>query len=349
MGEYFFMVAYTIEFLLKLVRYRLLYFYDIEWRYNMLDLFLLILTYYFMFVATSLPNVSWLRMLRLLRLGKALRVLRLVAMIKPLRAMLKSIVGTVGTLGWSVMLLAAIFFLLSLVLVLRVAAYLQDVGSAVDPTVHADLVGMYGSVSMTMVNLYIATMVGDWTGFYILEPMGWFDQGFFLFAMAFTQIAVLNIILGVFVDDAMKCMEAGPEELARDWLEEKEQLEQQLHEIFNEVDSTNSGRMDEKEWDDACSNGNLGARLHLLGFRFRDVLDFYRLMSKMDLAGDPSGAVEINNFVRGCMRLRGRASGFDVQMVLFSVATVCEQVQDQQRVLDQLVAVSSGGPSRASL
>merc|ERR1719356_917133 len=178
--------------------------------------------------------------------------------------MLQSIVGTVGTLGWSVLLLAAIFFLLSLVIVLRVAAYLQDTGSEVDVDVKEALMDMYGKVSLTMINLYIATMVGDWTGFYVLEPMGMFDQGFFLFAMAFTQIAVLNIILGVFVDDAMKCMEAGPEEQAREWMEEKEDLEKQISELFEEADADKDGRLNREEWDQACAEGTLGARLHLL-------------------------------------------------------------------------------------
>merc|ERR1712125_41687 len=81
----------------------------------------------------------------------------------------------------------------------------------------------YGSVLRAMLSFFKASTGGDdWSTFYEpLEPLTALDKAFFLFCMAFIQIAAWNIILGIFVDDAMKCMASGNQEKAKEFAREQ--------------------------------------------------------------------------------------------------------------------------------
>merc|ERR1712048_1161998 len=101
---------------------------------------------------------------------------------------------------------------------MRTAGYFQHVGEAdLDPQIRDDLMAAYGSVSLAMLNLFKCGFGGrEWNGFYeALVPTGVENRALFLFFVAFTQIAVLNIILGLFVDQAIKSMESEKDELAQ--------------------------------------------------------------------------------------------------------------------------------------
>ncbi|CAK0790248.1 unnamed protein product, partial [Prorocentrum cordatum] len=193
-GELCFLVAYSFEFVVKLWRYHGYFFIDVDWKYNWVDVTLLVLSAYSIFFESMLPNLSWLRMMRMLRLFKVIRVLRLISMVKPLRAILKSLFETLGTLFWSLTLLALILALFALIFVMRVASYMKDEGQSLDEDAAEALLSSYSSVGVTFRHLFEATTGGnDWIVFYSpLEPTGFVNCGIFYFFVAFTQIAVLN-------------------------------------------------------------------------------------------------------------------------------------------------------------
>ncbi|CAK0821191.1 unnamed protein product [Prorocentrum cordatum] len=317
--ELIFQALYTIECIVKLWRFRLYYFYDSNWKYNWLDFSLLLMGVYYNFFENLLPNLTWLRMLRMLKLAKALRVIRLIAMVKPLRAILKSLASTIGTLGWSVVMLSGILFLFALIFVLRVASYLeeQELDGSLDPQVRDGLLQTYGSVETTMRNLYICSTGGDdWIAcFDPLLPTGAVNQWVFLGFVAFTQIAVLNIILGIFVDEAMRSMLAETSERAREHAEELLQTERELRALCVEADTDGNGKLTQGEWLMAVKTSRLKNYLHMLDFRSSEVKDLVDSMCEQS----PDGAVDIDAFVRACMRCRGAASRFDVQHVLRSI------------------------------
>merc|ERR1711988_630799 len=124
-SEVFFLIVYSGEFACKIWRFGWHGFFvdDVNFRFNWLDFLLILLSVYSIFLSEHLPNVAFLRMLKLLRLAKAVRVLKLIQSVKQLRAMLKSLVGTVATLCWSLVMIAVILFLLSLIFVLRVSNF----------------------------------------------------------------------------------------------------------------------------------------------------------------------------------------------------------------------------------
>jgi hypothetical protein len=341
-GELSFVAAYAVEFFIKFYRHRFYFFCDAHWRYNWLDFSLLVIGIYTCFLEEVLVNVSWLRVLRIFRLAKALRVLRLIAMVKPLRVLLKSLGSTMGTLGWCLLMFSVILFLFALVFVLRVANYFRDTGDELNPDEVSRLVDAYGSVSKTMLTLYICSTGGnDWALYYeALQPTGYVNTCIFLLFVAFTQIAVLNIILGIFVDEAMKSLMTEKEEHAHEHAQQERHVEENLRVMCSEADVNNDGKLTYTEWSSAIDNYRMKTYLHMMGFRADDVLRFVRTMCKED----PEHKIDIDTFVRGCMHLKGTASCFDMQTVLASVHSVDARIQSNyaaiQRLLSNLLHVS---------
>jgi len=333
-GERIFLATYALEFLINFYRHRFYFFCDKNWKFNWLDFMLVLFGIYTVFLEDVLPNVSWLRVLRLFRLAKALRVLRLIAMVKPLRVLLKSLASTMGTLGWCLLLFSVILFLFALVFVLCVTNHLKDQGGNIDPKDHAELMDAYGSVATTMLTLYSCSTGGnDWEIYYKpLEKTGIVNSSLFLAFVAFTQIAVLNIILGIFVDDAMKCLLCEKEERAMEHAEEERQVEENLRVLCQEADTDKNGSLTQEEWSAAISQYKMRSYLEMMGFRKEDVHDFLRVVSK----GDPEMRVDVNTFVRSCMRLKGTSSRFEMHAVLALVRGVDMRIQKVQSTFQQV-------------
>jgi hypothetical protein len=313
--ETVFLSAYTVEFLLKMVRFRWEYFVGPDWKYNWLDSFLLVQSYIFEFSGSS-GNFVFLRTIRILKLAKALRVFRLVATFKSLRAILVSLMNTLGTLGWSILMLAIIHFLFALVIVLRVSEWLtrqQEDGIPVDPLYYEEVMWWFGSVFAAMRALYGTSSGGEgWPTFYdLLEPTGTLNQAFVLFFVFFSQIAILNIILGIFVDDAMRCMESSKEEAIFEHAEQQREIAANIEALCLEADTSGCGKLSRDEWANAIRKGSMQSYLDIVGLRVCNVLEFFEIMA----AQSPHGEVDIRHFVKGCMRARGDASRFDMQVV----------------------------------
>jgi hypothetical protein len=260
----------------------------------------------------------------MLKLAKALRVFRLISMFKPLRAILKSLVSTVDTLGWSIVMLLVVLFLFALVLVIRVTSFLQEepeMGQVVigphGVTVIDSIEESYGSVGLTVLHLFMcATGGNDWSNYYNpLKATGWVNCLIFLFFVAFTQVAVLNIILGIFVDDAMKNIIADKDEKAEEQADEQMRIADELREICHEVDAGHDGRLTPQEFKRAVTTPRFKTFLEMMDFRASEIQDFLALLC----TGKERQGVNIDTFVNLCMRFRGPASCLDMQMVMAAI------------------------------
>lgn len=316
-GELFFLAVYSLEITVKLWRYRLHYFYDTSWKYNWLDISLLLLGFYSTLFQSLLPNFSWLRMLRMFKMAKALRVFHLIDMVKPLRAILRSIISTADALAWSMLMLLVILFMFALILVIQVTGFLQEESDSLESTTKLDLEMAYGSVGVTIVHLFMSSTGGqDWGDYY--EPLrqtGAVNCALFLFFIAFTHIALLNIILGVFVDGAMKNLVAQRDEKAEEHAVEQREIANELKQLFHELDTDSNGKLSSVELRRAVKTPKIQNQLELLDFRASEVKEFIGHMC----AGNDEDSVDIETFVCAIMRFRGSASCYDMQIVLHAI------------------------------
>ncbi len=76
----------------------------------------------------------------------------------------------------------------------------------------------------------------------------------------------------------------------------------------------------------------------LMGFRAADLLEFYKKMHREA----PDGKVDLNEFMRGCLKLKGDASRFDMHVLHLEVQTVSDQLA---KVTQELSKWSARGRS----
>merc|ERR1712050_575589 len=81
--------------------------------------------------------------------------------------------------------------------------------------------------------------------------------------------------------------------------------------LCRDMDVDKSGTISKKEFAERIKSGRFCHYLSLLGVTVKDAELFFMMLSRTDFAE----SVEIDEFVDGCMRLRGAATNLDLQTV----------------------------------
>merc|ERR1712019_133160 len=129
---------------------------------------------------------------------------------------------------------------------------------------------------------------------------GWtgpFLAGFFLIYLSFTMLAVMNIITGVFVDNAVETAKTQREFLVQKEMELKERYVAEMRGLFGEMDDDGSGFVTLAEIQEYFEDPRVQSYFQALGL---DTHDSERLFKLID--NDGSGDVSVDEFLDGCLR-----------------------------------------------
>jgi len=165
--------------------------------------------------------------------------------------------------------------------------------------------------------------------FLTLKILGWVYQGVLLAFVLFSQLALLNVILGLFVDSAMKNMVSGREERAKEHEDEQKTVMQDLMEVLWEADEDQSGRLSQEEWEHAVNKGKVLPFLESVGLRARDAKEVFHIFANQS----DDGKVDVEGFVKTCYGLKGNATPYNILSVLFAINKMEKHVC---RMLDRL-------------
>merc|ERR1712032_216507 len=244
-------------------------------------------------------------------------------------AILSCLSSTFMTVLWSFVMLGIVYFMGSLVIVSRIVAHFNAMGVDLDVEERDRLTQQFGSVWLSMQSLVLASTGGqDWGEYFNnLESTGGLNQFIFMVFILFVHLALLNIILGIFVDCAMKSLEPDDFERAHFNTVEERRAQQELRALCDEVDVDHTGIMTSSQWKLCIEDQRMTAYLDMLGFPRCHLDDlFHMLCTSQEARGE---VVVVEDFVRGCMRMRGTASSFDMNTVKFEVSAVKELLVEE--------------------
>jgi len=317
-----FLLYYFVELGLKLVLHRVYFFLNHDWRWNMFDFVLVIFTMYSQIVAlnpdaSDSTDLSFMRSLRVLKTAKVLRAVRMIRFIAELRLILNSVVGSMLSLFWSFVGLMFIFYIFGLVFVQGVVSHLRENNGVVEEATREK----FGSVGRAMLSLYMASSGGDdWGNFYTdISTLGVKNSVLFIAFMLFIQIAVMNIVTGIFVENAMKYAVPDREAIALQQHKKDLSEAEALRQLCMDIDRDNSGRITLHTFCETYeSNPRLRDHLAVLGLDIYDAQRFFEILS----AFHNDEHVDIDSFVSYCLRLRGFATSIDLQNLMLQSSII---------------------------
>jgi len=187
----------------------------------------------------------------------------------------------------------------------------------------------FGGLEKCTISLIQTMLSGQsWSVFSAqLWLMGWWATTLFYGYVFFTMLAVLNVVTGVFVDNAVQLAHTQREFVARKEQEIREQNIREVGNLFSVMDADGSGSVSLAEIQDCFSDPLVIAFFSALDL---DIEDTERIFQLID--SDDSGELGIQEFIDGCMKLKGGARSLDV----FSVLKATERMQRRLNSLEQL-------------
>lgn len=277
--------------------------------------------------------------------------MRFVKVFTQLHLIMSAILGSLLHLFWSILVFAILFLMFSLYFVSSVATYLKSVGID-DHHVAQPMLNNFGSVQVSMRTLFMGLSGGaDWAEFYdTLVPIG-APSCVFLFFIAFSQIALLNIVTGIFIDNALKLAEPDVQQLADEHFNQDREYAKELQSIFSNGGTSTKARLSKDDFESILETGKLGTYFRFLGIDpiwskknlpllYERVREEQQLMDGVD---DNVDGIETATFVERCMALRGNARSTEV-MDLQDVVTKFQLTQEL--ILEQMQQLDSSQKAR---
>jgi len=254
------------------------------------------------------------------------RAIRSVRMFRDLRLMVCSLSQSMASLFSALLLLLSVIYLFSLLFMHAAAFYVREGGE--EDVVEA-LRAHYGNLWVTMFSLFLAISNGaDWKQ--LAEPLGKIHWGFelmFSFYVLFVFIGVLNVLTSSFVERAREFSRLDRDLATQGELASQEAFLAEVRTIFEEVDDEEAGRITWQKFRDYLKSDQAQA---FFATQQLDTSDAARLFSLLEQ--DEEGAVNIEEFTLGCMRLRGPAKSSDMAALLKETRVQRKSAKELRRI-----------------
>jgi len=315
--ELSFQLFYICELFLKLAAHRLYFLIGPDWNWNLFDAFLVVTALYDIYndwLVNSEDgkfNITFLRALKILKMVKILRIFRVMRFFRELRLILNSIGGSMRSLFWSWVMLMLIYYIFGLAFTQAVTPLI--IAADTDTDVKELMIFHWGSVYTSMLTLYKSTTGGvDWA-----EPavsLGAVSRAWFLVFctyIIFMICAVLNILTGIFVENAMKAAQDDNENMIGEHLAKEMSICKRLKKFCHQMDVDKSGTISWDEFKQHMEVAEMTAYLSAIDISMMDIQVFYEMLSDtLD-----QSEIAIDMLVDGMMKMKGHARGIDLQVL----------------------------------
>lgn len=145
---------------------------------------------------------------------------------------------------------------------------------------------------------------------------------FFLTFMVVAVYGLMNVCVAVIVENTLNVASGDMDRGKRAKERERQNVLQQLREIFEEADANDSGLLDLEEVQQALSDHEIYHKLCKIDFPVEDPENLFELLDY-----DGSGEISIIEFITGCKRMRGHASSKDLLVCQVAVDSMTRHFQ----------------------
>jgi len=328
-SHFVFLVLFTTELLMRLCAFGLSIYCDGDACWCILDTFIVITSLFqlvdnVIFLAGAEPEdngagpvqiIKAFRLLRVARIAKAVRLMKIFRFVTALRTLVTSIFHTLKSLFWALMLLFLIVYVFGILFSLAVNDHVNAGGDLVWNGQDLEANRKYFlTLEDTMLSLFMSISGGvSWED--VLAPLKaistWWVICYVLF-ISFTYFAVLNVVTGVFCQSAIDSAQQDHASVVQAILEDKEAHVAKIRSLFNQFGGDgDTSVVTYAMFEEKINCPEVREYFESLGLDIWDAWSFFKLL---DL--DAGGEVEIDEFLMGCLRLRGAARAIDVGKII---------------------------------
>ncbi|CAE7342719.1 Scn8a, partial [Symbiodinium pilosum] len=314
--ETVFLIFFTVEIVLRLLVHRLYFFCNEDMSWNLMDLVLMLLAYMDIFFEYYNVQVGRVGMLRLLRVTRLFRIMRVLRFLKEVRVMLVAIVGSFISLFWALGMLAVIIFIFAIYFMQQMTAYLQ-ITPQEDELWSLQWDYFHNTGSAMYVLLMASTGGKDWEEVYqLVAPLGADCAIAFTFYLLFFTLGVMNIITGVFVENASVLFKPDDQEALAEYMKQVQDDIQEVTAIMHTIDTDGSGSLSVDEFLTAMQNDRVEHALRQIGVDIRMPEHYFKTLAAITEQEE----IAIDEFVAHIVQMKGAASRTDVQTLTLEVA-----------------------------
>eukprot|EP00415_Alexandrium_ostenfeldii_P000337 UN0337 len=236
--------------------------------------------------------------------------MRIMKLFRPLRILVYTIMETFRALLWPMLLLSLIIYVFGVIFT-QMASHEMASKTSDDPL---PLEQYFGSLMLSTATLFQSVTGGvDWL--YVMNTLlqgHAFWTSSFIFYVAVSHLAILNVVAGVVFHVAIESAQHDQEIVVQSHLNMKEKYISQLRGIFKHLDSDCSGCITLQDFEDHLGDADLRAYLSALSLTTDEAWSLFKLL---DVHG--TSLIDLDEFVSGCLRLRGNARSVDMRMLLY--------------------------------
>lgn len=251
--------------------------------------------------------------------------------------MVLSILGTLRSLVWAMLLLLLVMYIFGVYVTQQALDIrLVDHPSEVDwdpkcePNVRDEHLQKYfGTLVLTVWSLYSSVSGGlDWR--YLADPLMCTGQAswglIFMVYTSFTSFAFLNVVTGIFVDNAMKSSSKDKDMVIHEELSRRKNYINDVRQMFFEADRDHSGQLTWSEFAQHLNDPRVKAYFNSLELEASEARGLFTLLDT-----DGTGLVSADEFIMGCVRLKGGAKGVDVATLMYENKKMLRKLNDLLR------------------
>jgi len=315
-----FCLIFTFELAFRLSVYNIRFFYSSAWKWNCFDFLVVAIQLIEEATALAVPDsdsgatgldFSFMRILRILRLVRIVRLVRIMRVIGELRMLVASISNSLRSLMWTIVLLFLCIYIVGVYFTAMIADH---------PSNELDEVSeMWGGLFIAMLTLFSCITGGmDWQDAVnpIMEHISPLLALPFVLFICFAVLAMMNVITGVFVESAL----ASAKE------------DQDVFMVNNVRDMLKQEGDQPMTWEMFSQHLEKPQMLEYFRNIDVDISEARGLFMLLDM--NDSGTLDTEEFLNGCIRLRGVAKSLDLALLTRQVKHMYEKMMEQTKALE---------------
>mmetsp|Transcript_128956 Transcript_128956/g.248458 ORF Transcript_128956/g.248458 Transcript_128956/m.248458 type:complete len:726 (-) Transcript_128956:26-2203(-) len=308
-----------------------------RWHYfvsgwNILDIILVVSSLLELLILPYIVGKEFLpaffRAVRILRLLRLLRLVRLVPFFKELWLIICGYVEALKTLGWVLLLLAIIIYSGAIYMTILVGQQCSE-----KYEFWSDCEDIWGSVPGSMYSLFQVLTLESWS-MLIARPVLKKKPhlaAFFLGFLMLTTFGLLNIIVGVIVENTLK---ASNNELRRTMAERDAKMRMELmglKQLFEEADEDRNGNVDVYEFKSIFEKPEVKERLNRLDIPCDNPEALFEMLDE-----DGGGSITIFEFIEGASRLKSPPKPTEMRSAAHQVHNTEQTISKMTTTIGQM-------------